>query len=97
MSGVLVVGAGGHAKVVIATLRAAGLDVAGVLDDRTESWGRSVLGCPVLGGLEQLEQTSQTVPSLPSAATRRGVTLRPGFQTQNGHQPSIQQPPCMKA
>ncbi|CAM4152196.1 acetyltransferase [Deinococcus marmoris] len=77
MSGVLVVGAGGHAKVVIATLRAAGMDVAGVLDDRAESWGGSVLGCPVLGGLERLEQSAdRAVLAIGSNAARRDLAAR---------------------
>ncbi len=51
---VLVVGAGGHAKVVIATLQAAGHSVAGVLDDAPEMEGRSVLGVPVVGETRRL-------------------------------------------
>lgn len=77
MSGVLVVGAGGHAKVVIATLRAAGLEVAGVLDDRAEAWGSLVLGCPVLGGLERLEQApGRAVLAIGSNAARRDIAAR---------------------
>ncbi|GAA4018258.1 acetyltransferase [Deinococcus rubellus] len=56
MSGILVVGAGGHAKVVIATLLAAGETVEGLLDDQPSRWGSMVLGYPVLGSLEQLEK-----------------------------------------
>ena len=51
---VLVVGAGGHAKVVIATLRAAGHAIAGVLDDAPEPVGRTVLGIPVIGPIARL-------------------------------------------
>lgn len=51
---VLVVGGGGHAKVVVATLRAAGHAVAGVLDDAPGAGGRTVLGVPVLGPVGQL-------------------------------------------
>ena len=58
MSGILIVGAGGHAKVVLATLLAAGETVEGLLDDRAEAWGSKVLNYPVLGGLSILEQTS---------------------------------------
>lgn len=47
-----VLGAGGHAKVVIATLQAAGWEVAGVLDDAEERWGGEILGLPVRGPLE---------------------------------------------
>lgn len=53
---VLVVGGGGHAKVVIATLRAAGQTVAGVLDDAPAIAGRTVLGAPVLGPVDHLAE-----------------------------------------
>ncbi len=50
MSRVLGLGAGGHAKVVIEILRAAGgYDLVGLLDPRRELWGTEVLGVPVLG------------------------------------------------
>lgn len=49
---VLVVGAGGHGKVVIATLQAAGETVAGCVDDDPETFGHLVLGVPVVGPVE---------------------------------------------
>ena len=49
---VYVIGGGGHAKVVIATLRAAGTDVAGVLDDDAAKHGTTVLGVAVVGPVE---------------------------------------------
>lgn len=45
----IVVGAGGHAKVVVATARAAGFQVTAVVDDATERWGTTVLGIAVSG------------------------------------------------
>lgn len=56
--GVAVVGAGGHAKVVIATLRAVGLPVAAVFDDDRERRGGEVLGVPVAGPVSALEPES---------------------------------------
>lgn len=50
-SKIVVLGAGGHAKVVISTVRAAGQDVCAVFDDDRSRWGDSVLGVPVEGGL----------------------------------------------
>lgn len=47
-----VIGAGGHAKVVVATAKALGLDVTGLLDDDPELHGRTVLGVRVLGPIE---------------------------------------------
>ena len=49
---VLVVGAGGHAKVVIATLQAMGETVAGCVDDDPKAIGRLVLGVPVVGTVQ---------------------------------------------
>ena len=46
---IVVVGAGGHAKVVIATVRAAGGDVIAVYDDDRARWGQQILGVPIKG------------------------------------------------
>lgn len=46
-----VIGAGGHAKVVIATARAIGWQVAGVWDDNPALKGTSVLDAPVIGSI----------------------------------------------
>jgi sugar O-acyltransferase (sialic acid O-acetyltransferase NeuD family) len=45
----VIVGSGGHAKVVIASARAAGFDVTAVVDDDASRWGTSVLGVDVIG------------------------------------------------
>ena len=52
--GVLVLGGGGHAKVVVATLQAAGFEVAAVLDDDARRHGLALLGVPVAGPLSAL-------------------------------------------
>jgi len=46
---IIVVGAGGHAKVVIATVRAAGGDVVAAYDDDRSHWGHDILGVPIKG------------------------------------------------
>jgi len=53
---VLVVGAGGHAKVVVATLRALGMSIAGCLDDDLERVEQTVLGAAVLGPVELVKE-----------------------------------------
>jgi sugar O-acyltransferase (sialic acid O-acetyltransferase NeuD family) len=46
---VVVIGAGGHGKVVVSTLLAAGFRVPCVFDDDREKWGSEILGVPVQG------------------------------------------------
>jgi sugar O-acyltransferase (sialic acid O-acetyltransferase NeuD family) len=46
---VVVIGAGGHGKVVVSTLLAAGIRVPCVLDDDEEKWGSEIFGVPVRG------------------------------------------------
>lgn len=55
---VYIVGAGGHAKVVISTLHAAGYDVKGVFDDDEGKWGEQLLGVPVIGAPAELNNLS---------------------------------------
>lgn len=51
-SGVFVMGAGGHGKVVVSTLQERGVEVLGVFDDDAGKWAGRLLGVPVLGGLD---------------------------------------------
>ncbi len=51
----VIIGAGGHAKVVAdIVMRAGRYDPVGCLDDDPATWSRSVMGLPVLGGLDLL-------------------------------------------
>jgi sugar O-acyltransferase (sialic acid O-acetyltransferase NeuD family) len=55
----LVIGGGGHAKVVIdLALRSGAWRITGVLDDAEGAMGKSVLGCEVLGGTGRISQYS---------------------------------------
>lgn len=57
----IVLGAGGHARVVLAMLAATGdYDVAGVVDTDTPRPGEIILGVPVLGGINQLTELRNT-------------------------------------
>lgn len=47
--GIYVIGAGGHAKVVLSTLLAAGFSVDGLFDDDTQKYGLEILGIKVIG------------------------------------------------
>src|SRR5215210_4714306 len=52
MSGVLVLGAGGHGKVVADILLCQRIEVLGFLDDDPESWGSTRLGMRILGPIQ---------------------------------------------
>ena len=55
MKPVIVLGAGGHAAVVISALLAAGADVVGAIDVDPARHGKEILGVKILGGDEQME------------------------------------------
>ena len=65
MSGILVLGAGGHGKVVADILCCEGLPVIGFLDDDPTTWGTARLGLPVLGASRP---TGSTCPAGSSSA-----------------------------
>lgn len=91
---VLVVGAGGHAKVVIESLRAAGFGVAGVLD--ADSTRRSVVGAQVIGEDADLprlrgEGLTHAIVALGDNAMRerlRAEVLAAGFTLVNAVHPA---------
>lgn len=66
---VVVIGAGGHAKVVIATVRAAGGSVAGVYDDDRARWGKQVLGISIEGPVAEAE--SAKLPAIVAVGSNR--------------------------
>ncbi|HUJ63434.1 MAG TPA: NeuD/PglB/VioB family sugar acetyltransferase [Kofleriaceae bacterium] len=73
MSRIVVVGAGGHAKVVIATARAAGHEIASVLDDDRARWAKEIAGVVVAGPIEQVlaDRDALCVLAIGDNATRR--------------------------
>ena len=50
-----VIGAGGHAKVVVRALLDQGYAVQAIFDDDPRRWGTQLLGCPVRGPVERIE------------------------------------------
>ena len=56
---VIVIGAGGHAKVVIATLQAAGYSVEALYDDDESRWGTAFMGIPIVGPVAALPENSE--------------------------------------
>ncbi|MEM0962263.1 MAG: acetyltransferase [Bacteroidota bacterium] len=77
---VSVLGAGGHAKVVIATLQAAGHEVRAVYDDAPDTHGTAVLGVPVLGSTVQA--SGRVVVAVGANAIRQRVVMGLGHQVE---------------
>lgn len=71
-----VVGAGGHAKVVIATLQSAGFVVEAAWDDDVGRQGGAVLGVPVRGPIDAVPEGAAVVVALGSNAARKSVVER---------------------
>lgn len=54
---IIIIGAGGHARVLASALKAAGKMLAGFVDRDASLWGTVIDGSPVLGGDDLLRQT----------------------------------------
>jgi len=52
------IGAGGHAKVVLSTILAAGLSVDGLFDDDPQKQGMEIMGIPILGTISDAKRSS---------------------------------------
>jgi sugar O-acyltransferase (sialic acid O-acetyltransferase NeuD family) len=75
-SPICVIGGGGHAKVVIATLREGGRVIEGVFDDDVAKHGQRVLGHLVLGPISAISPGSAVVIAIGVNAHRRGISDR---------------------
>jgi len=71
---VTIIGAGGHAKVVIATLRMAGYKVFVALDDDRLKWGSEVLGVRVTGPVSSMKPGARAVIAIGDNAARLRVS-----------------------
>lgn len=79
---VVVIGAGGHAKVIVGLLRALGREVDSCLDSNPALWGKDVLGVRVGAPPEELVPGTQAVLAIGSNRTRRALApLRYSWQT----------------
>ena len=102
MGPVLVIGAGGHAKVVIELLRAGGREVAGVLD--ADATPRTVVGAPVIGGDDALprlraEGLEDAFVALGGAGLRARIGARAraaGFRLVNAVHPNAAISPSVR-
>jgi sugar O-acyltransferase (sialic acid O-acetyltransferase NeuD family) len=52
----LLLGTGGHAKVVICTAKAQGWQIYAAVDDDAARWGGQIEGIPIIGGIETAAQ-----------------------------------------
>jgi len=50
----IVIGGGGHAKVVISSLHASGWKVCAIYDDDSRKWNQSIMGIPITGPIDRL-------------------------------------------
>ncbi len=80
MRGILVLGAGGHGKVVADILCACGADVRGFLDDDPAMWGKLRLGLPVLGAVatHAVHDPEGIILGIGDIAARRELVARLG-------------------
>jgi sugar O-acyltransferase (sialic acid O-acetyltransferase NeuD family) len=86
VSAVHVVGAGGHAKVVVATLQALGREVAGIYDDDPASWGRALLGVAVVGPPERAR--SPAIVAIGDNRARQALVARLGLEWTSAVHPA---------
>lgn len=75
---VCVLGAGGHAKVVISTLQAAGYRVEAVYDDDAQKWGQRLLDIPIVSAIAQgiTPTGKQIVLAIGNNATRKALATQ---------------------
>lgn len=76
MDEVIVIGGGGHAKVVVATLFEAGYRVCCIYDDARERWGRSIMGVPVVGAIDEISGYRRAVIAIGDNVGRRSIAER---------------------
>jgi sugar O-acyltransferase (sialic acid O-acetyltransferase NeuD family) len=92
--GVVVIGAGGHAKVVISTLTACGTPVAAVVDDDDSKWGTEALGTRV-GRIERA-QGGRGIVGIGDNAQRREMVRALGLDWQTAVHPAAYVHPSVK-
>lgn len=73
---IFILGAGGHAKVVLSVAQACGLKVTALLDDSPAKQGTRVLGVPVASALTRLPDQAQAIVGVGRNAVRRAIVAR---------------------
>ena len=75
---VFLIGAGDHAKVVLSTLEACGMGCLGIYDDNEELRGQTLWCLPILGKIEDMPDTPETMAiiAIASNSVRRSIYER---------------------
>lgn len=75
---VIVIGAGGHAKVVVSTLIASGIKINKIYDDNSEKWGSSILNIEIVGPLSDIgyDSIEQALTAIGDNKTRKDIVNR---------------------
>ena len=73
--GVTILGAGGHAKVVISTLMSAGFQIKRILDDNPDKWGSRIFDIDVTGPFSRIDpgSTEHAVIAIGDNKTRKRI------------------------
>jgi sugar O-acyltransferase (sialic acid O-acetyltransferase NeuD family) len=76
--GVIVIGGGGHAKVVVSTLLDAKIEVLGIYDDNPTKCGTEICGVRIVGPITGLDSSVETnaIMAIGDNKTRRAVAER---------------------
>lgn len=78
--GVIVIGGGGHAKVVVSTLMAMEIPVRAVYDDDPAKWGKDLCGVKIVGPLSDLDSLSNGIAVLAIGDNKTRSILAKRFQ-----------------
>lgn len=92
--GIVVIGAGGHAKVLISTLSARGLPIAAIFDDDDAKWGMDAQGIRV--SRMERERGGRAIVGIGDNAKRRAVVRALNFEWQTVVHPSAWVDPSAK-
>jgi sugar O-acyltransferase (sialic acid O-acetyltransferase NeuD family) len=79
--GLYVIGAGGHAKVIISTLKACDLKISGIFDDNVNLKGHNILGIPVLGPVAESRnyKVKKAIIGIGSNSIREAIAKEYGY------------------
>lgn len=86
---IVVLGAGGHAKVVIATVRAAGGEVIAAYDDDESRWGQQILGVTITGPMSRADLAdAPAIIAIGSNRARQSIAANLGARWVTACHPS---------